>query len=136
MVGGFGVVYLACDLGIGACAHIARGAKRGPARLAGKGGAKYLGCGKGEGSPNPPPTQSGARRHRSGNPRNKFPLYLFGNGVRSCLKTAAIALSLAHIFILISFQVLAPLRRGSLFVPGSRGALARRGLWPEATAAR
>ena len=35
--------------------------------------------------------------------------------VRSCLKTAAIALSLVHIFILISFQVLAPLRRGSLF---------------------
>jgi hypothetical protein len=35
-----------------------------------------------------------------------------------CLKTAAIALSLAHIFILISFQVLAPLWRGSLFLPG------------------
>jgi hypothetical protein len=35
-----------------------------------------------------------------------------------CLKTAAIALSLEHIFILISFQVLAPLRRGSLFLPG------------------
>jgi hypothetical protein len=34
--------------------------KEGPARLAGKGGAKYLGCGKGEGSPHPPPTQSGA----------------------------------------------------------------------------
>src|SRR5690349_2443840 len=37
--------------------------------------------------------------------------------VASCLKTAAICVSLAHIFILISFQVLAPLRRGSLFIP-------------------
>jgi hypothetical protein len=83
-----------------------------------------LGCGKGEGSPNPPPKQSGARPHGSGNCHNKFLLCLFGNGVRSCLKTAAIALSLTRIFILISFQVLAPLRRGSLFLPNRSGALA------------
>jgi hypothetical protein len=95
--------------------------KEGPVRLAGKGGAKYLGCGKGEGSPNPPPTQPGGAADGSREHCDKIRLCLFGNGVRSCLKTAAICVSLAHVFILIPSRiVLAPLRRGSLFLPANR----------------
>lgn len=103
--------------------------KEGPARL--KGGAKYLGCGEGEGSPNPPqrnPVRGSAvpmtatRKFDCAFPAT-VPSWRMLEPKRTkstatcCPKTAAIALSLAHIFVLISFQVLAPLRRGSLFLP-------------------
>src|SRR5262249_38445528 len=74
--------------------------KEGPARLAGKGGAKYLGCGKGEGSPNPPPTQSGSRGTVPMTAATKFVCAFSATIPTCCLKTAAIfAITGAHLHL-------------------------------------
>jgi hypothetical protein len=75
--------------------------KEGPAHLAEKrGGAKSLGCGKDEGSSNPPPTQPGARRHGSPERHDLFQLCLLGNWVRSLPQNSRDLRVIAHIFIL------------------------------------
>jgi hypothetical protein len=85
--------------------------KKGPARLTKKGGAKY--CGKGEGSPNPRQRNPARGGTVPANAATNFDCAFSATGR---LETAAICMSLGHIFILTRSRiVLVPRYGGALY---------------------